>query len=90
MSFGAFIFNPLFCSRTSTVLRKFVVVFFGAYFFVGANNHFENKLALYSIGMYDYYPESVKRYLYTKDYRYLQTSKFRVEDYDLITKKPKI
>ena len=86
---GAFVINPIFFSRnTSPLLKKLVISLLTINFGVVGNNRFSKELMKYEQKCFQYYPEAVKFYKKTHDYRFMALMNLKVENYDPVTKIP--
>lgn len=83
------VIQPVFISRNSASLLRgfidFVFVTYGFFYTVGS---FDVRLRELEYKCYPYYPDQVKTFKYTQDYRYLMNLDLKVENFDFETKLP--
>jgi hypothetical protein len=83
------IVQPVFMSRTSaSLLRGVIDLSFVSYCFYYAVGSFDVRLREFEYKCYPYYPDEVKTFKYTHDYRYLMNLNLKVENFDFETKLP--
>lgn len=83
------VIQPVFISRSSASLLRGLIdislVLYGFFYTVGS---FDARLRELEYKCYPYYPDQVKTFKYTQDYRYLMNLNLKVENYDFETKLP--
>jgi len=71
--FGAAIINPTYIGKTTRSLRKAIPLITGYGFYKGADWLFNKNSYLNGLIIYDGMPYNFRRYMETKDHRYLAT-----------------
>lgn len=71
--FGNFVINPTYIGKTTRSLRKVVPILTGVGFYLFANKFYINMAYLAQLELYDQLPLNLRRFMETRDHRYLIT-----------------